>query len=148
VPSADRAWELAEPNPAAHALARAFWPGPLTLVLPRTPGSQPWHLGDATGTIAVRVPDHPVCRSLLARTRALAATSANLSGHPPLAGAQPLLDTFGEEVAVYLVLPDDLPPPAGFPSTVVDLTGSSPQVTREGPLTPDDLARVLNAEGG
>jgi L-threonylcarbamoyladenylate synthase len=91
------------------------------------------------------VPDHPVCLALLARTGALAATSANQSGHPPMAAAQPLMDTFGEEVAVYLVLAEDAPPPGGTSSTVVDLTGASPRVTREGPLTLDDLARVLTA---
>ena len=142
VDSAVAAWEVAEPSPAARALATRFWPGPLTLVLPRTKRSRPWQLGKAADTVAVRVPDHPLCLALLARTGHLAATSANLSGRPPLSDRTALVDTFGDAVAVYLVLPAGLVPASGSPSTVVDLTAERMRILRPGPIPPERIEAV------
>jgi tRNA threonylcarbamoyl adenosine modification protein (Sua5/YciO/YrdC/YwlC family) len=130
-------------GPAAERLAAAFWPGPLTMVLPRGRRSHGWALGEHTHTIGVRVPAHPVALELLRRTGPLAVTSANRSGRPPLAAAGDLVATFGDDVAVYLV--DPTADPGGAASTVVDLTGSGPSVVRHGPIDADHLRAV--AEG-
>lgn len=145
VPSAGAAWEIAEPNPVARRLAGRFWPGPLTLVLPRGPGSGSWRLGQADSTVAVRVPDHPLTRALMDRTGPLAATSANVSGRPPLRTRDELLEAFGDQVAVYLVLASADPGASGLASTVVDLTGAAPEVVRCGPITEAAIHAV--AEG-
>jgi L-threonylcarbamoyladenylate synthase len=143
VDSAATAWKVAEPGPAARALAAAFWPGPLTLVLPRTERSQPWHLGSAMSTIAVRVPDHPLCLALLARSGSLATTSANPSGQPPLSHPEQLLAAFGESVAVYLLLAPRAARPSGSASTVMDLSGGRPRLTRMGVVTMEAIERSL-----
>ena len=64
-PSIEGAWEVAATDPRAEALAATFWPGPLTLVLPRTTRSRPWYLGEREATAGVRVPDHALTRALL-----------------------------------------------------------------------------------
>jgi tRNA threonylcarbamoyl adenosine modification protein (Sua5/YciO/YrdC/YwlC family) len=143
--SAGAAWEIAQPNPVARQLAERFWPGPLTLILPRGPASGTWRLGRADSSVAVRVPDHPLTRALLDRTGPLAATSANLSGRPPLRTREELLEVFGDQVAVYLVLASDEPGASGVASTVVDLTGADPVVVRGGPISQAAVQAV--AEG-
>jgi tRNA threonylcarbamoyl adenosine modification protein (Sua5/YciO/YrdC/YwlC family) len=148
VASAGAAWEVAEPSDAARALASAFWPGPITLVLPRTERSRPWHLGEAADTVAVRVPDHPLCLALLGRTGHLATTSANLSGRPPLLDPDQLVSAFDRAVAVYLLLAPGVSPPSGSASTVVDLTSGRPLLTRRGAVTLDAVTRALAAERG
>jgi L-threonylcarbamoyladenylate synthase len=141
--SADSAFGVGEPNAAASALAEAFWPGPLTLVLRRTARSRTWALGEDPATIAVRVPDHALCLALLERTGPLAATSANRSGSPPLAGLESLVSTFGLDVAVYLVLAARSEGPRGQPSTVVDATVEEVRVLREGAIPGRDLQAAL-----
>jgi len=148
VDSAVAAWEVAEPSPAARALATRFWPGPLTLVLRRTERSRPWQLGKAADTVAVRVPDHPLCLALLARRGHLAATSANLSGHPPLSDPEQLVTAFGDSVAVYLLIAPGASRPSGWASTVVDLSGERPSLTRGGVVTMEAITRSLRAERG
>ena len=139
-PSIEGAWEVAATDPRAEALAATFWPGPLTLVLPRTTRSRPWYLGEREATAGVRVPDHALTRALLERAGVpLAATSANLSGHVPLSDRDSLVSTFGGSVAVYLVVRPDSPPPAAAPSTVVDLTGDALRILRAGPIGRDAL---------
>jgi L-threonylcarbamoyladenylate synthase len=148
VHSAEAAWAIAAPNSSARRLAGAFWPGPLTLILPRTNRSRPWHLGEATATIAVRVPDHPLCLALLARTGYLAATSANLSGRSPLSDPEQLISAFGDSVSVYLLLTPGSPAPGGPASTVVDLTGEGPRLTRPGAVSMEAITDRLGTEGG
>jgi L-threonylcarbamoyladenylate synthase len=145
VSSAGEAWEIAQPDAIARRLAEYFWPGPLTLILPRWLVSRSWRLGQADSTVAVRVPDHPLSRALLDRTGPVAATSANLSGRPPLRTREELLEAFGDQVAVYLVLASGEPGPSGLASTVVDLTGAAPEVVRHGPI-PEAAVRAV-AEG-
>ena len=143
------AWEVARPNPVAEALAGAFWPGPLTMTLPRTDTSGPWDLGDseAPSSVAVRVPNHQVAVPILSRTGPLAATSANLSGSPPLQDPTDLIRTFGEAVSLCVLMAPGSEPPGGLPSTVVDLTGEAVKVVRSGALDPGlvraELDRVL-----
>ena len=81
--------------PVAHELAEAFWPGGLTLVLEHAP-SLAWDLGDAEGTVAVRLPDDDVARDLLRRTGPLAVSSANRSGRPAATTAQEAVDQLGD----------------------------------------------------
>ncbi len=146
-PSAGEAWHVAEPTPAALALARVLWPGPLTLVLPRTQRSMPWYLGEELMTVGVRVPDLPLSLALLQRCGPLAATSANISGEPPLSGAGDLEAAFGSSVAVYLLAARGGTPSAQVPSTVVDLTGEAIRVLREGTLGHERIGEVLAGSG-
>jgi L-threonylcarbamoyladenylate synthase len=141
--SADQGFALALPTEAARSVADRFWPGPLTLVLPRTDQSRPWYLGAQADSIAVRVPDYPVSLALLEETGPLATTSANISGLPPVLDGAGLLEAFGDAVAVYLVLPPGKGPPGQRASTVLDLTGRTPRVVREGPIGLEALRDVL-----
>jgi tRNA threonylcarbamoyl adenosine modification protein (Sua5/YciO/YrdC/YwlC family) len=142
--SAEAAWDVGASSPAARALAEVFWPGPLTMVLPRSERSRAWELGDEPGTVGVRVPDLDLLRALLDTTGPVAATSANISGRPPLDTGDDLRAAFGDEVAVYVVVRPGLGGPAGMASTVVDLTSTGhPVVVRPGPITPADLDAAL-----
>src|SRR5207245_1535031 len=76
VSAAHEAWRYGHRTEPAAALAAAFWPGPLTLILRRTEATKPWQLGEEAGSIGIRVPGHPISQSLLRRTGGLAATSA------------------------------------------------------------------------
>ncbi|MGH2572021.1 MAG: L-threonylcarbamoyladenylate synthase [Actinomycetota bacterium] len=129
--NASEAFGVASATGPAERLAASFWPGPLTMVLRRTGRSSPWALGRRPDTIGVRVPDHALSGLLLARSGPLAATSANLSGHPPVEDPEALLATFGQGVAVYVVVAAGSKQPKGTPSTVVDLTGERIRILRE-----------------
>src|SRR5438445_5234117 len=85
----------------ARKLIEAFWPGGLTLVVEHAP-SLAWDLGDARGTVALRMPLHPVALDLLAETGPLAVSSANRSGMAPATNAQEAYEQLGESVTVYL----------------------------------------------
>jgi L-threonylcarbamoyladenylate synthase len=145
-PSADATWEMGERSPVAEALAARFWPGPLTLVLPRTGRSAAWALGDREDSIGVRVPDHAFTQALLQLAGPLAATSANVSGREPLRTPTELTGAFGRRVAVYVVARSadgsDAVAAAGVPSTVVDVTGGRIELLREGSI---DRGRILAA---
>ncbi len=134
-PTGESAWTVGVKTHGAENLASEFWPGPLTLVLPRADVAREWYLGEEPDTVGVRVPDHAIASRLLAKTGPIAATSANLSGQPPLSSRDDLVAAFGDAVAVYLVLPPGLPPPQGQASTVVDLTAGAPSVLRDGPIS-------------
>ena len=118
--------------------AKKFWPGPLTLIVPRLL-SLPDTLSSTT-TIGVRVPDHPVALALLNLVGPLAVTSANLSGQENTNTAQEVVEQLNNRV--HLIL-DGGRTPGGVPSTVVDCTVAEPVVLREGPVTFEDLKRVL-----
>lgn len=123
----------------ARALVEAFWPGPLTLVTHHQP-SLAWDLGDTRGTVAVRMPLHPVALELLRTVGPLAVSSANRSGLPPAPGVEQARSQLGERVAVYL---DGGPCPDPVPSTIVDVTGEPPRVLREGALPLARLREVV-----
>ncbi len=125
-----QAEELVVMSDRARGLAGRHWPGALTLVCP-VRADAPAGLGDPeTGTLGVRVPDHPVCRELLAAAGPLAVTSANRSGEPPVLDDGTARDLFGDAVAVYL--PGRCP--GGRASTVVRVRDGRAEVLREGPV--------------
>jgi tRNA threonylcarbamoyl adenosine modification protein (Sua5/YciO/YrdC/YwlC family) len=130
VASVDQALEIAELNDEAAALAARNWPGALTLVvMPRVVMAD--SVGDRqTGTIGIRVPDHPVALELLALTGPLAVTSANESGGVEAMNDREARDVFGERVAVYL----EGVAPGGVASTVIDASGADLIVLRSGPI--------------
>jgi tRNA threonylcarbamoyl adenosine modification protein (Sua5/YciO/YrdC/YwlC family) len=132
--------ELAGPLPGgAVALAQAFWPGALTLVVPVKAGLG-IDLGQTDGTVAVRVPDNGVARDLLRRTGPLAVSSANLTGLPPATTVADAQQMLGDKVAVYL---DGGPTPGPVPSTIVSLAGAEPVVLREGAIPATKVWEVL-----
>ncbi|MGE5227025.1 MAG: L-threonylcarbamoyladenylate synthase [Planctomycetaceae bacterium] len=144
VASLEDARRVAVMDERAERLAGAAWPGPLTIVLPRSADALGWDLGGEAATVGVRIPAHPLAVSLLAATGPLAVTSANRSGEPPARTCDELVAAFGDAVAVYLCEDHPL---EGRSSTVVDLTGDGPRILREGEVTERDLRRYLSGEG-
>jgi L-threonylcarbamoyladenylate synthase len=126
----------------ARRLAAAFWPGPLTLVLPRRNDSSLSLLVSAgLDTVAVRAPRHPVAQALLAACRRpVAAPSANRSGAVSPTTAQHVVESFGERVAMIL---DGGPCPVGIESTVIDLTGAQPALLRHGGIPGEEIEAVV-----
>jgi len=120
-------------------LVEAFWPGGLTLIVRHAP-SLNWDLGDANGTVAIRMPLHPVAIELLEKTGPMAVSSANKTGHPPAQTAAEARDQLGEDVAVYL---EDGPAAEGIASTIVDVTGDAPRVRRAGAIDIERLRAVV-----
>src|SRR4051812_32385032 len=121
-------------------LADAFWPGALTLVLRHTTHLA-WDLGETRGTVAVRVPDHPIVLSLIEQTGPLAVSSANRTGNPAPTTAMDARLQLGGAVAVYL---DAGPASVGaLPSSIVDVTGDEPRLLRAGALDADRLRDVV-----
>ncbi len=115
---------------AAAALMERFWPGPLTLVLParlRTGGS----------TIAVRAPNHDVALALLtALGEPITSSSANPAGQPPPVDADQVIAALGDALDVVL---DGGPCRIGQPSTILDLSGATPRILRQGAIPAADL---------
>jgi len=132
-------------NAAADALARAFWPGPLTLVLPGGGGRLPDGLRGPEGGIAVRWTAHPlIARLVAALGEPLTSTSANLPGEPPAPGAGAIARDFAASIAAGLLLVLD----GGVlgnrpPSTVVDCTGVPARLVRAGALTQAELRAAV-----
>jgi len=125
--------------PLARTLIEAFWPGGLSLVVEHAP-SLSWDLGDARGTVMVRMPLHPVAIDLLRLVGPMAVSSANRSGSPAATTAAAAYDQLGEDVTVYL---DAGESPIGVASTVVDLTADVPRLLREGAVSLDRLREVI-----
>ena len=125
---------------AGRALAEAFWPGALTLVVRHTPHLA-WDLGETRGTVAVRVPDQPLALSLIEQTGPLAVSSANRTGNPAPLTAMDARLQLGAAVAVYL---DAGPASAeALPSSIVDVTGEQPRLLRAGALDAERLRDVV-----
>jgi L-threonylcarbamoyladenylate synthase len=125
----------------AWTLGGHFWPGGLTMILPRAPRAKDWDLGDEHVSVGVRIPNHPVALGLLARTGPLAVTSANRSGAPIPPTCEGIRASLADTVAVYLCAGSAR---GDIPSTVVDLTGREPQVLREGAVPREALRDVLD----
>jgi L-threonylcarbamoyladenylate synthase len=125
-------------TPLTRQLVETFWHGPLTLVVRAAP-SLAWDLGETRGTVAVRMPLHPVTLAVLEQTGPLAVSSANRTGLPPATDAAEAARQLGTAVQVYLdggVCGDPVP------STIVDLTGDVPRVLRAGALPVERLREV------
>ncbi|MCH9700188.1 MAG: threonylcarbamoyl-AMP synthase [Actinomycetia bacterium] len=127
---------------SARELIRAFWPGALSLVVRQAPSLQ-WDLGDAHGTVMVRMPLHPVAIELLREVGPMAVSSANISGRPAANTVGQAREQLGDLVEVYL---DGGPAEQQNASTIVDLTAGDPRVLRQGPVTVDAIADVLGVE--
>ncbi|MEU4654550.1 L-threonylcarbamoyladenylate synthase [Streptomyces sp. NPDC023723] len=123
------AWELVD----------AFWPGALTLVAKHQPSLQ-WDLGDTRGTVAVRMPLHPVAIELLTEFGPMAVSSANLTGHPAPEDCDAAQAMLGDSVSVYL---DGGPTPGNVPSSIVDVTREVPRLLRAGALSAEELRKVV-----
>lgn len=122
-------WEV---DDRARELAARFWPGALTVVLP-----------GASATQAFRAPDHPVALALIAASGPLLATSANISDEPETLGADDVLIAFAARQDELEAVIDGGVVPGGVASTVVDLSVTPARVLREGPITREQLAEVV-----
>lgn len=137
----DIAAVASEVSDLARRLVAQFFPGALTLVLPKAPAIPYW-ITAGSEAVAVRVPDHPFARSLIRGLGApLATTSANLAGRPPPVTAHEAHAQLGHLVPLVL---DGGPCPGGQESTVLDLTGPSPLLLREGAVSRKALEAVCS----
>jgi L-threonylcarbamoyladenylate synthase len=138
------AFTVAREVPAqARVLAQAFWPGPLTLVLPAR-AEIPTPLVGADGGVGVRVSSHPIARALAAGLRRpLTATSANLAGEPPASEIEMARRVFADKIKVFV---EDGALAGGSPSTVVAVDRGGIRILRPGAVTERQLAAAL--EGG
>ncbi len=123
--------------PIAYRLMERFWPGALTLVVPKLP-NVPMEVS-ASETVAVRIPDHDLARALMRLTGPLAVTSANRSTGPNPRTAQEVLAQLAGRIEAIL---DGGVTPGGIPSTVLDCTRAEPRMLREGALA-DQIAAFL-----
>jgi L-threonylcarbamoyladenylate synthase len=124
-----RTWDLIE----------AFWPGGLTLVVEHA-RSLAWDLGDTRGTVALRMPLHPVAIELLEITGPMGVSSANKTGQAPALTAEEAREQLGDEVAVYL---DGGAAMTGVASTIVDVTAETPRILRAGAVSAEALRAVV-----
>lgn len=122
----------------ARRLAARFWPGPLTLVIPKIP-TLPESVS-ATETVGVRVPDHATARALLRAAGPMAVTSANISGKPSPSTADEVFSQLGGRIDLIL---NGGKTPGGVPSTLVDCTKAKPEILREGPISSKDIESAL-----
>lgn len=125
------------PEAAARLIAR-YWPGPLTVLVPKKPVLP--GVISATSTVGVRVPDHEVARALLRTAGPMAVTSANLSGQPSPVTAREVFEQLNGRIALIL---DGGKTPGGVPSTLVDCTGAEIQILREGPISKEELLNTI-----
>lgn len=124
---------------AGRALIEAFWPGPLTLVARHQP-TLAWDLGESDGTVALRMPLHPVAIELLRETGPMVVSSANRAGLPQPTTCDQAEEQLGEAVFVYL---DGGRSPEPAPSAVVDVTGPRPVLLRPGGYPVELLREVV-----
>jgi L-threonylcarbamoyladenylate synthase len=142
---ARQAIDLVDWTPAADALASAFWPGALTIVVAQRPGAQlPPELTGGRPTIGLRLPDHPAPRALAAARGPLPVTSANVSGSPEASDAAGVLDQLGEDIDLIL---DGGAAPGGPPSTVVDCSLDATRILRAGAISAEAIVACLRAAG-
>ena len=129
--------------PVAHALANAFWPGPLTIIVRRHPDRIASEATGGRDTVGIRVPDHPIALALLeAFGSGIAAPSANRFGRVSPTTAQHVRDDLGPDVDLVL---DGGPCTVGVESTIVDVTGAEPVILRVGGIGDEQLATVVGA---
>ena len=127
------------PNSTAKKLANKFWPGPITLIVPRHPGLP--EILSPNMTIGVRVPDHEVALQLLSMTGPLGVTSANISGEDNTTTADEVLKQL--DGRIHLII-DGGKTPGNIPSTVVDCTSLEPEILRSGPISLFDIQQAIH----
>jgi L-threonylcarbamoyladenylate synthase len=125
----------------AHRLASRFWPGPLTILVPKRPDLP--ESVSATFTVGVRVPDHEAARTLLRAAGPMAVTSANISGAPSPTTAEEVFKQLGGRIPLII---DGGRTPGGVPSTLVDCNAAELKILREGPITMAALLSALKDE--
>jgi L-threonylcarbamoyladenylate synthase len=125
-----------------HDLMRAFWPGPLTLVL-HSQGSLMWDLGETNGTVALRMPKNDIALGLLREVGPMAVTSANVSGQPPARTVVEAASQLGSAVSVYLDGGPSAGDDASLASTILDCTHDAPVILRAGAVSAGRLQEVL-----
>lgn len=123
----------------ARSLVEQFWPGPLTVVC-RQQRSLTWDLGETRGTVAIRMPNHPVALEIIEQTGPMAVSSANLSGRDAAENIEDARAMLGDSVQVYV---NAGATPGPVPSTIVDCTGPAPRVLRLGGVSVAELNVVL-----
>lgn len=139
IAGAENLEEVADPIPMlARRLAERFWPGPLTIVLPKHPNLPA--AVSATETVGVRVPDHEIARALLRAAGPMAVTSANLSGRESPRTAEEAMRQLNGRIPLVL---DGGETPGGVPSTVVDISGAEPAILRAGPISLEQIKSGL-----
>ena len=131
--------QVAEDIPLfATRLIERFWPGPLTVLVPKKISIPV--VVSATSTVGVRVPDHKVARGLLRLAGPMAVTSANISSQPSPTTAEEVHQQLGGRIALII---DGGRTPGGVPSTLVDCTTNEIQILREGPISREQLLNVI-----
>ncbi len=125
----------------AFRLAAHFWPGPLTLVVPKHPELP--EIVSSGPTVGVRIPNHPAARALLRLAGPMAVTSANISGQPSPITAQEVFTQLAGRIPLIL---DGGTTPGGVPSTVVDCAGGEPQILRAGPIPQREILEIIKRE--
>ncbi len=131
---------VVEFNPAAERMAEEFWPGPLMLVLPKKMDYPIWVTHGAK-TLGIRVPSHEAARRLTKLSGGvIVSTSANRSGEPPIRSAEEAERQLGQEVDVIL---DGGPMEGSEPSTVLDISSTEAWILRKGPITAEQIMKVL-----
>ncbi|MEV4801241.1 L-threonylcarbamoyladenylate synthase [Nonomuraea sp. NPDC049421] len=126
-------------GPYGQDLIDAFWPGPLTLIC-KANRALSWDLGDTKGTVAVRMPLHPVALDLLKETGPMAVSSANRSGAPAATTVDEAEEQLGDAVEVYL---DGGKTTDNTPSTILDLTTAVPRLLRRGAIPVEKLRGII-----
>lgn len=130
---------VTEIKPQARKLISAFWPGPLTIILQKSPIVPP-EVTAGLDTVAIRMPDHPIALELIKRAGVpIAAPSANRSGKPSPTLAEHVLEDMQGRISWII---DGGPCRVGLESTVIDMTGDIPTILRPGGITPEMIERV------
>jgi L-threonylcarbamoyladenylate synthase len=124
----------------AYRLASRFWPGPLTVVIPKKP-TLPESVS-ATATVGVRVPDHEVARTLLRAAGPMAVTSANISGQTSPSTAEEVFAQLGGRIDLII---DGGKTPGGVPSTVIDCSENDLKILRAGPISLEEIRTKLSS---
>jgi L-threonylcarbamoyladenylate synthase len=126
-----------EPSAQVRRLMDAFWPGPLTIVVPARKEVSPV-ITAGSGTVGIRLPDHAALRALAVKP--LASTSANIHGEQPVITAEEVLAAFGDSLTLVVGGPAR---GSGISSTVVDVTGDEPVIRRAGAVSAADIDAAL-----
>ena len=120
-------------------LVQSFWPGALTLIVKQQPTLN-WDLGDTSGTVALRMPMHPVAIELLNLVGPMAVSSANKTGQAAATSSEMAIEQLGDSVSIYLSGEQSA---VALPSTILDLTGEAVKVIRVGALGLDKIRSVI-----